>query len=213
MKTFDQFITEVKHGPRIGKAGSRQRGENLSKALQRRMRTSAPIRGGVGEYTHRTKEPDDVSTEVEVYKNPAHYAAAHSPKVTTKDGKRKVISTGERAFKANQFRKQLTKNRRKPKGKVFNVDIEPNLQRDHGDTENLRQRTKNFKSAVANVPKVIKSAGAKRGDHVVGAPGQPQGIRGIPPKAATRSRARLYTQLPGAGKLSKTTGRIVGKVE
>ena len=213
MKTFDQFISETKHGPRSGKAGSRQRGENLSKALQRKMGTRAQIRGGVGEYTHRNREPDDVSTEVEVYKNPAHYAAAHSPKVTTKDGKRKVISTGERAFKANQFRKQLTKNRRNPKGKVHNVDIEPNLQRDHGDTENLRQRTTNFKRAVANVPKVVKDAGAKKGEYVVGAPGQPQGIKGVPRGAGIRSRARLYSQLPGASKLSKTTGRIVGKVE
>jgi hypothetical protein len=213
MKTFEEFIAEVKHGPRTGRAGLRQRGENLSKALQRKMGTRAPIRGGVGEYTHRTTDPDDVSTEVEVYKNPSHYAAAHSPKVTTKDGKKKVISTGERAFKAKQFRQQLTNNRKTPKGRVYNVDIEPNLQRDHGDTENLRKRTTNFKGAVANVPKVVKDAGAKSGDYTVGAPGQPQRIKGVPHGAGTRSRARLYTQLPGAGKLSKTTGRIVGKVK
>lgn len=213
MKTFDEFITETKHGPRTGKAGLRQRGENLSRTLKRRMRTRAPIRGGMGEYLHRTDEPDDVSTEVEIYRNPAHYAAAHSPKVTTKDGTKKVIPTGARAFKANQLRKQLTRNRRNPKGRVYNVDIEPNLQRDHGDTENLRQRTTNFKRAVAIVPKVVKDAGAKKGDYVVGAPGEPKRIRGIPQGSATRSRARLYSQLPGASKLSKTTGRIVGKVE
>ena len=212
MKTFEQFIAETKHGPRTGRAGLKQRGENLSKALQRRMGTRASIRGKVGEYVHRTKDPDDVSTEVEVYKNPAHYAAAHSPKVTTKDGRKKVISSRERAIRARQFQRQLTGNRRNPKGRVYNVDIEPNLQRDHGDTENLRQRTTNFKGAVANVSKVVKDAGAKKGDYIVGAPGQPQGIRGIPQKAATRSRAKLYTQLPGASKLSKTTGRIVGRV-
>lgn len=224
MKTFNQFITEstLRQGGRSSLVPSRgaknkqetkkRRAFNLTKALQKRMGTRAPIKGGVGEYTHATRDPDDVLTDVETFINPAHYGAAHSPKVTIKDGKKKVISSQQRAFKAKQFMRQLTKSRKNPQGKVHVVDIEPNLQRDHGDKENLRQRTKNFKRAVANVPNVVRAAGAQRGDYVSGAPGQPQGIKGVPREAGTRSRARLYTQIPGAGNYSRTTGRIVGRV-
>jgi hypothetical protein len=212
MKTFDEFINEAKHGASSSRERRQQRGENLSKILKRRMGTRAKIRGGSDEHIHTTSDPDDVSIEIRKYKNPAHYAAGETPKVNTINGKNVVVKNSERAFRANQLRKQVTKNRRNPKGAVFTADIVPNLERGHGDFENIKKRTQNLKKAVGNVPREIKKAGAKSGDVVIGKPGQTQS--GGPEKAGRNSRAKLYKKLlPNASKMSPVTNRMMGKVE
>lgn len=211
MKTFKDFITEAKHGPGNKLEQNRQRRENLSKTLQRRMGTRASIRGGVTGYEHTTSDPDDMSTEVRVFKNPAHYAAAHSPKVDIKDGKRKVVPNAKRATRALRLLRQVTRSRRNPKGQVATVDIKPNLDRDYGDTENAKERTRNLKNAASNAPNVLKNAGVKPGSTISVAPGQTQ--EGGPKEKGARSRGRLYSRLfPSLSPISGATGRMVGRL-
>lgn len=211
MKTYKQFIIEARHGPRNKKEQRAERGRNLSKILQRRLGTRASIRGGTQEYTHSTSDPDDVSTEVRVYKNPAHYAATSVSKVELVRDRKVVHSNATRAFKAKQLLKQITRNRRNPRGQVATIDFTPNLERDHGDTENIKQRTKNLKAAATNTPEVLKTAGVKPGATIVARPGQTQ--RGGPDQAGVRSRARLYSKIhPGLSKVSNITGRMTLKV-
>jgi hypothetical protein len=212
MKTYQEFITEARHGPRNARERRQQRGENLSKILKRRLGTRASIKGGTKEYEKTTGDPDDMSTEVKVYKNPAHYAASSSPKVELDKGTKVTRSNAERAFKAKQLLRQVTRSRRNPKGQVAVIDIKPNLERDYGDTENIKQRTKNLKKAAETAPEVIRKAGVKSGDTIVAKPGQTQ--EGGPEKAGARSRARLYSKMhPGLSPVSKVTGRMVGKMK
>jgi hypothetical protein len=212
MKTYHQFITEAMHGPKNKREQRAQRGRNLSKILQKRLGTKANIRGGTKEYEHTTGDPDDVSTEVKVFKNPAHYAASSTPKVELEKSKKVTRSNAERAFRAKQLLKQVTTNRRNPKGQVATVDIKPNLERDYGDKENIRQRTVNLKTAAKNAPEILKRAGVKSGATIVAKPGQTQ--EGGPEKAGARSRARVYSKMhSGLSPVSKITGRMVGKMQ
>lgn len=208
---LEEFITEAKHGPRNAKERRKQRGENLSRILKRRLGTKASIRGRTPEHIHTTPDPDDVSIEIRKYKNPAHYAAGETPKVNTINGRNKVVSNRTRAFRAKKLLQQITRNRRNPKGSVFTADIVPNLDRDHGDFENIKQRTRNLKAAVGNVPREVEHAGGKPGDVVIGKPGQTQG--GGPERAGRESRARLYKRLlPNSSNLNPVTNRMMGRL-
>lgn len=211
MKTFKEFMAEAKHGPKNAKERRQERDRNLSKIMQKRLKTKADIRGGVKQHYHSTDDPDDMTTVVTKYKNPAHYAVSDSPKVELKNGKKVTSTNSERYIRAKHLMKQVTKNRRNPKGTVLSVDITPNLERDYGDTENIKKRTQNLKKAVKGVPDVIKKAGGKSGDTVIGKPGQTQ--EGGPEEKGRRSRARLYSKLlPQASPMSPLTKRMKGKV-
>lgn len=210
MKSFKQFIQEAKHGPTNPSERRRQRGENLSKILKRRLGTKANIRGLPKEFDYTTDDPDDVSTEVKVYKNPAHYAMTRSPKVDINKGKKETLTNRQRATRTRNLLRQVTSNRRNPKGQVAEVDIMPNLERPHGDFENIKQRTKNLKKAAKNAPDVLRKAGVKPGATIIAKPGQTQ--EGGPEKAGQKSRERLYKKMhPGLSRVSPTTGRMMGK--
>ena len=203
MKTFEEFITEALHGPKTPRETKRRRAENLSKILRKRLGLKSHVKTKGGEnYNHPTEDPDDVSTEIASYKSPAHFAVSSSPKTEVDDKRKKVVTNSQRARRARHILRDITphKNSTRP---THSIDLEPNLKRDHGDFENIKQRTKNLKNAAKNAPEHLKKAGAKTGDFVIVRPGQTQS--GGPKEAGQKSRGKLYKSLyPGLSKISKT---------
>ena len=128
--------------------------------------------------------------------------------------KLKTAPSSESVRRVKDLKKQMTKAGANKRGAVHTVDI---MHRDSnigkGDTHQQMERGRNFIQAVKDTPQHLKSAGAKKGDTVIGKPTAV--MHGEDKKTGEAKRAKLYKKVFGrrSSKKSEKTGMMVGKVD
>lgn len=205
MLTFKQFLAEA-----ISRQTRRAAAQGNRDTVLRRVRVSrSAARKRPKETNVYTDDPND--HHVTVYsKTAARTVADHiPPKIDPKT--KKAVPNWKRALHAKHVAKQVGRGN-KP---VHDVHITPNNELE-GDFSDNRERLKNLKRSVSqDVPKALKTAGAKPGNKVVANPGDTYKTgEDQSSKSGKESRARLFKKLkPNLGNLNKRTGLMVGKVD